>query len=93
MSFNPSDDLSAWREADIRLRSGWRALHTSKDAELNQLRTQVKTLQAAAPSPKKIVVDDNEPKKPAPKKKTIPRPPAKQSDTPAQPAPPSGQPK
>ena len=90
-----SNDLSALERSRHSFAQRMESLTTSKEAELNQLRTQVKTLQAATPPPppKKIVVDDNEPKKPAPKKKTIPRPPAKQSDTPAQPAPPSGQPK
>src|SRR6201993_564361 len=50
-------------------------LTASKEAELAQLRNQVRTLQASAPppAPKKIVVDDNEPKKPV--KKKVPKPP------------------
>ena len=47
-------------------------LTASTEAELNQLRTQVRTMQqaAAAAPPKKVVVDDNEPaKKKAPRKK------------------------
>ncbi len=52
---------------------------TQVSAELQRLRQQAKTTQAATPSaaPKKIVVDDNEPvkKKPA-RKKAVPKPPA-----------------
>ena len=50
----------------------------AKEDELNRLRAQVKTLQAAVPPPppKKIIVDDTEPPKPAPKpkKKAVPKP-------------------
>jgi hypothetical protein len=89
-----SNDLSALERSRHSFAQRMESLTVSKEAELNQLRTQVKTLQAAAPPPppKKIIVDDNEPKKPAPKKKTIPRPPAKQSTAPAQPAQPTTQP-
>jgi hypothetical protein len=82
-----SNDLSALERSRHSFATRLENLTVSKEAELNQLRTQVRTLQAAVPPPppKKIVVDDNEPKKPAPKKKTIPKPPAKQSATPAQP--------
>ncbi len=90
-----SNDLSALERSRHSFAQRMESLTASKEAELNQLRSQVKILQAAAPPPppKKIIVDDNEPKKPAPKKKAIPRPPAKQSTTPAQPAQPSAQPK
>ena len=61
-------------------------LAVSKDAEIARLRAQVKTAQASAPAtPKKIVIDDDEPAK-KPKKKAVPKPaipPAAQ----AQPAP------
>jgi hypothetical protein len=53
------------------------ALTESKEAELARLRTQVRTLQASIPppAPKKIIVDDNAPPKPASKKKpTTPKP-------------------
>ena len=82
-----SNDLSALERSRHSFASRMENLTASKEAELNQLRTQARTLQAAVPPPppKKIVVDDNEPKKPAPKKKTIPKPPAKQSATPVQP--------
>jgi hypothetical protein len=53
-------------------------LAASKEAEMTNLRAQVKTLTAApAPPPpiKKIIVDDTEPpKKPAKKKVTKPKP-------------------
>jgi hypothetical protein len=86
-----SNDLSALERSRHSFAARMENLTASKEAELNQLRTQVRTLQAAVPPPppKKIVVDDNEPKKPAPKKKTVPKPPAKPSVNPAQPAPPS----
>lgn len=71
-----SNDLSAFERCRRELGGRLESLTTSKEAELSQLRTQIKTLQAAPPPPpKKIVVDDNEPKKPAPKKKPVPKPP------------------
>jgi hypothetical protein len=90
-----SNDLGALERSRHSFAQRMESLTASKEAELNQLRTQVKTLQAAAPPPppKKIIVDDNEPKKPAPKKKTIPRPPAKASTAPAQTTQPLPQPK
>jgi outer membrane murein-binding lipoprotein Lpp len=90
-----SNDLSALERIRHSFATRMENLTASKEAELNQLRSQVKTLQAAVPPPppKKIVVDDNEPKKPAPKKKTIPKPPTKQSATPAQPTQQAPQPK
>jgi hypothetical protein len=47
-------------------------------AELQRLRQQVRTAQAAAPSaaPKRIVVDDNAPAKKPAKRKTVPKPPS-----------------
>ncbi len=82
-----SNDLNSFERSRHSFATRMESLTTSKEAELNQLRMQVKTLQASVPPPppKKIVVDDNEPKKPAPKKKNIPKPPAKQSVAPAQP--------
>ena len=91
-----SNDLNALERARRTFAERLESLTTSKEAELTQLRTQVKTLQAAAapaPAPKKVVVDDDEPKKPVVKKK-VPRPPAKPTTTnPATttPVPPSGQ--
>jgi hypothetical protein len=87
-----SNDLSAFERARRELGERLELLTTSKEAELSQLRTQIKTLQAAPPPPpKKIVIDDNEPKKPAPKKKPVPKPPkppstAAPSTTPPAPA-------
>jgi hypothetical protein len=80
-----SNDLNAFERARRSFADRLESLTTSKEAELGQLRTQVKTLQAAAPPlpPKKIVVDDNEPKKPTPKKKSVPKPPAKPATPPA----------
>jgi chromosome segregation ATPase len=72
-----SNDLNAIERSRRSLGERLENLTASKEAELAQLRTQVKTLQAAPPQPpKKIVVDDNEPpKKPAAKKKPVPKPP------------------
>ncbi len=82
-----SNDLNALERSRRSLGERLENLTASKETELNQLRTQVRALQAAtpAPPPKKIVVDDNEPKKkPTPKKKPVPRPPTSAA-TPAQP--------
>lgn len=73
-----SNDLSAFERSRRAFADRMESLSTAKEAELAQLRTQVKTLQAATPPPppKKIVVDDNAPPKPAQKKKKpIPKPP------------------
>src|SRR5436853_1272820 len=72
-----SNDLNAIERSRRSLGERLENLTASKEAELAQLRTQVKTLQAAPPQPpKKIVVDDNEPpKKPAARKKPVPKPP------------------
>lgn len=63
----------------------------AKEDELTRLRAQVKTLQAAVPppQPKKIIVDDTEPAKPAPKpkKKAVPKPTTPAATAPAAPAP------
>jgi hypothetical protein len=61
-----SNDLSAFERGRRELGERLETLTTSKEAELSQLRTQIKTLQAAPPPPpKKIVIDDNEPKPPS----------------------------
>jgi hypothetical protein len=72
-----SNDLEAIERSRRSLGERLENLTASKEAELAQLRTQVRTLQAATPppAPKKIVIDDNEPKKPVSKKKPVPRPP------------------
>ena len=81
-----SNDLNTIERSRRSLGERLENLTASKEAELAQLRTQVRTLQAnaAPPTPKKIVVDDNEPKKPAGKRKPVPKPP-KPAPTPAQP--------
>jgi hypothetical protein len=89
-AFGPKDDYQAlandFRALDQARRSladRMDKLATAKDTELSQLRTQVRTLQAAMPppSPKKVIVDD-EPKKPVKKKappKTAATPPSSAS--------------
>jgi hypothetical protein len=82
-----SNDISAFEGSRKQLAERIENLSSSKEQELTQLRTQLKTLQAqveAAP-PKKIVVDDTEPpKKPATKKKsTAPKKPADGTKPPA----------
>jgi hypothetical protein len=90
-----SNDLNAIERNRRALGERLENLSTSKEQELSQLRNQVRVLQASVPAtpPKKIIVDDNEPKKPASKKKAVPKPP--KAVTPAQPAstPPASQPK
>ena len=75
-----SNDLNAFERSRRAFADRMENLSNAKEAELAQLRTQVKTLQAAAtppPAPKKIIVDDNAPPKPAPKKKKpVPKPPS-----------------
>jgi hypothetical protein len=75
-----SNDLNSFERSRRAFADRMENLSHAKEAELAQLRTQVKTLQAAAtpPSaPKKIIVDDNVPPKPAPKKKKpVPKPPS-----------------
>lgn len=73
-----SNDLNAFERSRRAFADRMEGLSIAKEAELSQLRTQVKTLQAATPPPppKKIVVDDNAPPKPvAKKKKPVPKPP------------------
>jgi hypothetical protein len=67
-----SNDLSAIERSRRAFADRVETLTASKESELSQLRTQVKTLLAATPPPppKKVVVDDTEPQKPPPKKKT-----------------------
>ena len=84
------NDMTAFERSRRSFADRMDSLATSKDAELTQLRTQVKSLQAAsnAAPPKKVVVDDTEPpKKPAPKKKTSK--PAQQTTTTPPPSPPN----
>ncbi|HMK21556.1 MAG TPA: hypothetical protein VK466_04435, partial [Terriglobales bacterium] len=79
-----STDLSGLERARRDLGERLQNLTASKEAELAQLRNQVRTLQASTPPPppKKIVVDDNEAKKPVKQKKPVPKPP--KPTTPAQ---------
>ena len=78
-----SNDLSSFERSRRAFADRMESLSTAKEAELAQLRTQVKTLQAATPPPppKKIVVDDNAPPKPPKKKKPIPKPPTASNPT------------
>jgi uncharacterized small protein (DUF1192 family) len=80
-AFGPKDDYQALANDFRALDQARRALadrmdklSAAKDLELSQLRTQVRTLQAAAPppTPKKVIVDD-EPKKPVKKKASPPK--------------------
>jgi hypothetical protein len=67
-----TNDASSVEKARRDLADRMDKLATAKDAELANLHTQVKVLQAAAPPepPVKVIIDDNEkPKKPAAKKK------------------------
>ena len=88
-----SNDLNSFERTRRQLAERLENLTTSKENELAGLRAQIKTLQAQVPppTPKKIVVDDNEtPKKPPAKKKPVPKPPAKPATPPpATPAPPT----
>jgi hypothetical protein len=69
-----SNDISAFERARMGFADRLENLASSKEAELTQLRGQVKALQAAPPPPpKKVIVDDTEPpKKTTKKKKTTP---------------------
>ena len=87
-----SNDLSAIERSRRAFADRVETLTASKESELSQLRTQVKTLLAATPPPppKKVVVDDTEPQKPPPKKKTAQKT-AKPPVPPTQPAQPQPQ--
>jgi hypothetical protein len=86
-----SNDLNSFERARRQLAERLENLTASKETELAGLRAQIKTLQAQVPppTPKKVVIDDTQeaPKKPAPKKKTVPKPPAKSATPPPAPAP------
>ena len=73
---NLGNDLNGLKSARRAFAERMQKLASSKEDELNRLRTQLKTLSAAPPPPpKKVVVDDTEtPKKPAKKKATKPKP-------------------
>jgi hypothetical protein len=85
-----SNDLNSFEGTRKQLAERLANLATSKEQEIQRLRTDLKAAQAAIPvaPPKKTIVDDNEPpKKPAVKKKPAPKKPASTtppSTTPAQ---------
>jgi hypothetical protein len=88
-----SNDMSAFERSRREFAERMETLASSKEAELTQLRTQLKALQAAAPAPppKKIIVDDTEPKKPAKKKPStnkVPKPPTASTPPTSTPPPP-----
>jgi len=65
-----SNDISTFERSRIGFADRLENLASSKEAELTQLRGQLKALQAAPPAPpKKVIVDDTEPPKKTPKKK------------------------
>ncbi len=73
------NDIATFETSRRALADRMDGLSTSKDAELNRLRTQVRSLQASIPSApaKKVVVDDTAPAKkpPSKKKAAVPKPP------------------
>jgi hypothetical protein len=72
-----SNDLSNFEGTRRALAERIGNLASSKEAEINRLRADLKAAQAPPPLPKKTVVDDNEPaKKPAVKKKPAAKKPA-----------------
>src|SRR3981081_3934669 len=72
-----SNDLSSFEGTRKALAERIGNLASSKEAEINRLRADLKAAQAPPPLPKKTVVDDNEPaKKPAVKKKPAAKKPA-----------------
>jgi hypothetical protein len=86
-----SNDLSSFEGTRKQLAERLENLSSEKEAEIERLRADLKTAQAApAEPPKKVVVDDTEPaKKPVVKKKPVAKPkpttpPAGQTPTPAQ---------
>jgi hypothetical protein len=83
------NDLNAIENIRRSLGDRISSLSESKEAELNHLHAQVRTLQASIPppQPKKVVIDDTAPvKKPAPKKKAVPKPPTAAGQPTTQPA-------
>jgi hypothetical protein len=72
-----SNDLTAFENARRSFADRMETLAGAKEVEITRLRSQIKSVTpvTASGTPKKVVVDDNEPpKKPA--KKTAPKPPA-----------------
>ena len=66
------NDLNAMEKSRHSVADRMEALSTTKESELSQLRQQLRTAQTAinAAPPKKVVVDDTEPVKKTPKKRT-----------------------
>jgi chromosome segregation ATPase len=87
-----SNDLNTMERSRRAFADRLESLTATKESELSQLRTQIKTLQAATPPPppKKVVVDDTVPPKPAGKKKTAQKT-TKSPVPPVQPTPPQPQ--
>ena len=81
-----SRDLGAIEDSRRSFADRMDKLATAKEAEISQLRVALQQARAEIP-PKKVVVDDTAPpaKKPAPKKKAVPKP--KSSTKPPAPAP------
>lgn len=84
-----SNDLNAFEGARKQMAGRIENLSSAKEAEIVQLRGELKTARAAIPAapPKVTVVDDNEPAKKAPVKKkptAKPKPAATQPQTPPQ---------
>lgn len=71
-----SNDLNSFENTRKQIAERIETLSASKEAEIVRLRTDLKTAQAAIPAapPKKIVIDDETPKKPPVKKKPAPKP-------------------
>lgn len=84
------NDLNGFEGSRRQMAERIETLSAAKEAEIVRLRTALKTAQSAVPvePPKKIVVDDNEPPKPAPKKKAAAKP---KPAPPANAQPPAGQ--
>jgi hypothetical protein len=71
------NDLNLFEKSRRSFADRMDSLSGAKEAELNQLRTQIRNLQASTPpvAPKKVIVDDTEPaKKPAKKKASATKP-------------------
>jgi hypothetical protein len=84
------NDLAAIENTRRTLGDRISSLSEAKESELTRLRAQVHALQASIPPPppKKVVVDDTTPaKKPAPKKRAVPKPAAAATQPTATPAP------
>jgi len=79
------NDFSALERSRRSLAERMETLANAKEGELTELRTQVRSLQAAAapaPTPlKKVIVDDTEPPKKPAKKKAVPKPPKPNTPT------------